>query len=396
MRTAPVCLTTFPGLSSWTDAHVKAPENLREIPQQFATDAKTLQERCDILRMQYSYSIKKTTLKNLNREHGIVSAHRPLPEHICTTLIAKQMAENVTGTNGPNTIQKRIALKMVFLLLGKAKVRRTMHALNPGGPARRFPSKRPPKVRSTLTDTAVYYEIHLDGYEILNFKALRMGRASVDMYGGQCHGSGYIVHMTVVPNARCAFTVGHLYLDLVESRGGIYFGMPMFNCALVLDNTLIVLCRAQFLPDVSSTEAPACVALKSSDNIPIEALWSYFLKYTGHDLKAAILLGKTENYINVSNELHIHLFHWLWSRTVQNAVNQFVRYWNTHKTRKQSSKYLPWGVAPEEVFQHPENFGLRHAGIPVDLNVVRELRNTLPKTAFVGFCLILITRGCGL
>ncbi|KAJ7242282.1 hypothetical protein C8J57DRAFT_1244151 [Mycena rebaudengoi] len=92
----------------------------------------------------------------------------------------------------------------------------------------------------------------------------------------------------------------------------------------------------------------------------------------GHDLKAAILLGRTENYINVSNELHIHFFHWLWFRIVQNAVNQFVRYWNTHKTRKQSSKYLPSGVAPEEVFQHPENFGLRHAGIPADLNVPRE------------------------
>ncbi|KAJ7937963.1 hypothetical protein B0H13DRAFT_1851916 [Mycena leptocephala] len=97
---------------------------------------------------------------------------------------------------------------------------------------------------------------------------------------------------------------------------------------------------------------------KSSDNIPIEALWSYFLKYTGHDSMAAILLGKTENYMNVANELHIDLFHWLWSRIVQNAVNQF-----------RSNKYLPSGVAPEEVFQHPENFGLRHAGIPVDLNV---------------------------
>jgi hypothetical protein len=69
-------------------------------------------------------------------------------------------------------------------------------------------------------------------------------------------------------------------------------------------STLIVY-RAQFLPGISSTDAPACVALKSSDNIPIEALWSYFLKYRGHDLKAAILLGKTENYINVANELHM-------------------------------------------------------------------------------------------
>jgi hypothetical protein len=210
---------------------------------------KLLQEGCDILRMQYNYSIKfvlslvifrkKTTLKSLNREHGTVSARRPPPEHICTTLITKQMAENVTGINRPNTIQKGIALQDGVLIarqvywsllhssvsvftIFSAKVRRTMHALDPGGPARRFPSKRPPKVRSTFTDSAVYYELHLDGHERLNFKALRIGSASINMYGGRCQGSGYIVHLTVVPNARCAFPAGHLYLDLVESMGGMF------------------------------------------------------------------------------------------------------------------------------------------------------------------------------
>jgi hypothetical protein len=149
------------------------------------------------------------------------------------------MAENVTGTNGPNTIQKRIVLQdgvplarqVYWSLLRssisafavfRAIVRGTMHALDPGDPARRFPSKRPPKVRSTLTNSAVYYEVHLDGHAKLNFKALRMGRASIDMYGGRWHGSGYIVHLTVVPNARWAFTIGHLYLDLVESTGGMF------------------------------------------------------------------------------------------------------------------------------------------------------------------------------
>jgi hypothetical protein len=94
-----------------------------------------------------------------------------------------------TGTNGPNTIQKRIALQdgvpiarqvywsllrssiSVFTVF-RAIVRGTMHALDPSGPAHRFPSKQPPKVRSTLTDSVVYYEAHLDGHEKLNFKAL--------------------------------------------------------------------------------------------------------------------------------------------------------------------------------------------------------------------------------
>ncbi|KAJ6554698.1 hypothetical protein B0H19DRAFT_1072057 [Mycena capillaripes] len=101
-------------------------------------------------------------------------------------------------------------------------------------------------------------------------------RASIDLvYGGRCHGSGYIVHSTVVPNVRCAFTIGHMYLDLVESPGEI----PI-----------------QFTVD-GGTEPQCMFQLHEqlrSDNIPIEALWSYFLKNTGHDLNGvAILLGKT-------------------------------------------------------------------------------------------------------
>jgi hypothetical protein len=33
-----------------------------------------------------------------------------------------------------------------------------------------------------------------------------------------------------------------------------------------------------------------------------------------------------------------------------------------------------------EVFKLPINFGLKHVGIPVDLEYVRKLRKTLPKT----------------
>jgi hypothetical protein len=96
-----------------------------------------------------------------------------------------------------------------------------MKVLDPGGGKRRYPSKgaRGPKKRTPLTDVAVFYEIHLDGHEKLNFKALRMGKASIDIYGGRCHGSGYLVLMDVVPNARCGATCGHLYLDMVESTG---------------------------------------------------------------------------------------------------------------------------------------------------------------------------------
>lgn len=153
------------------------------------------------------------------------------------------MAENPTGTNGPNTIQKRVeiiegvplpryvsrcisltrASSQLFYHPTSGLVRETMHALDPSGSRRRFPTKRTRKPRTILTDVAVFYEIHLDGHEKLNFKALRMGTASIDVYGGKCHGSGCIVLMDVVPNARCGITCGHLYLDLVEDTGCEFF-----------------------------------------------------------------------------------------------------------------------------------------------------------------------------
>ncbi|KAJ7210766.1 hypothetical protein GGX14DRAFT_363137 [Mycena pura] len=255
---------------------------------------------------------------------------------------------------------------------------------DPAGPARRFPAKRPPKVRSTLTDPAVYYEVHFDGHEKLNFKALCMGHASIDTYGARCHGSGYVLQMTIVPNARCAVTVGHLFLDLAESTGNIPVQITVdggtetqYMFALQEQVRYVLFCIisqwksefcgcAQFMPDLPAFEVPACV--KSSDNIPIESLWSYLLKFTGHDLKAAILLGKTNNYMNPANELHIDLFHWLWPNIVQYAIDGFVTYWNMHKTRCQSAKSLPSGVSPKQVYEDPRSYGLRHAGIPLYLH----------------------------
>ncbi|KAJ7788267.1 hypothetical protein B0H14DRAFT_2294131, partial [Mycena olivaceomarginata] len=64
-----------------------------------------------------------------------------------------------------------------------------------------------------LTDTGVYYELHFDGHEKLNFKALQMGPVGIYIYSSRCHSSSKMVKFLVVPNARCSSTVGHYYLD---------------------------------------------------------------------------------------------------------------------------------------------------------------------------------------
>lgn len=166
-------------------------------------------------------------------------------------------------------------------------------------------------------------------------------------------------------------------------------------CLFGQENSFLV--REEFLPGVTITEIPACVALQSSDNIPIESLWSYLRKFIGRDIKETILEGKTQHYINSSNEIHMcvlssaaalctnllmqsNLFHWLWPKLVEEQTKLFMQYWNSHKTRNQKNKALPSGVAPQDVLQHPGNYGLKDASIPIDVRVVKQLRQSLPKT----------------
>lgn len=116
-------------------------------------------------------------------------------------------------------------------------VRRLMADIDPNGAEARFPGRRrQPKQRGHLTDTGVYYEVHFDGHEKLNFKALQMGPVGIDIYGSRCHSSSKMVKFLVGPNAHCSSTVGHYYLDLVGKNGdefSIYVIYHMLTSHLV-------------------------------------------------------------------------------------------------------------------------------------------------------------------
>ncbi|KAJ7835526.1 hypothetical protein B0H14DRAFT_2363327 [Mycena olivaceomarginata] len=124
----------------------------------------------------------------------------------------------------------------------------------------------------------------------------------------------------------------------------------------------------------------AIVALKSTDNLPIESAWNQLLQFTGHDLKAVILEGRSSSIINIGLEQHMLLFQWLWPKVVKQAINTFVRYWNNHKMRTQKEKWLPSGVAPRQVYENPVNYGFKHAGSLFLGRSSQQLRAMLPKS----------------
>ncbi|KAJ7222451.1 hypothetical protein GGX14DRAFT_388254 [Mycena pura] len=105
--------------------------------------------------------------------------------------------------------------------------------------------------------------------------------------------------------------------------------------------------------EFSELERPSTVALKSTDNIPIESLWKYWLDYAGHNIKLTILDGHERGLFASGNPTH--------------------DYFNTTPRCKQQEKNLPT-AAPEMVWNYPEEYGLERCGTEVPLGLVSELR----------------------
>ncbi|KAJ7430111.1 hypothetical protein B0H11DRAFT_2398532 [Mycena galericulata] len=339
-----------------------------------------LAQRLEYLAKDFGYHIGRTSLKKLNREFGVGTVKKPPPDHIASTLIAEVITNNVSSRNGPRTVQNQISLQD-GTKIPRDTVRRLMADIDPDGAEARFPGRRrQPKQRGHLTDTGVYYELHFDGHEKLNFKALRMGSVGIDIYGSRCLASSKMVKFLVVPNARCSSTVGHYYLDLVEENGVFVQATVDGGSETGELYAAHVALRQHCMPEISFEESAPFIAMKSTDNIPIESSWHLFTNYVGLDIKQVILIGKSHNYFHPSLQHHIDLFNWLWPKIIQLCLDNFVEYWNNHKIRTQRNKLLPSGFSPNYICDFPEKFGLTHFGVPAPQQFVDALRQNIPKS----------------
>ncbi|KAJ7191847.1 hypothetical protein GGX14DRAFT_380630, partial [Mycena pura] len=122
---------------------------------------------------------------------------------------------------------------------------------------------------------------------------------------------------------------------------------------------------------------PATKSLKSTDNIPSESGWRYWMDDEGANLKSALLEGHTNGLFMPNDPIHVNLFQWLWVRIIRHHLNEFKTYFNATPRRSQKAKLLPT-AAPDAVWRNPQAFGLQHCGTAIPKEAVQELRDRLP------------------
>jgi hypothetical protein len=93
-------------------------------------------------------------------------------------------------------------------------------------------------------------------------------------------------------------------------------------------------------------------------------------------------------FLSLRNHQHIYepcyrnLFYWIFVPLVQQMLDRFCAYWNTHKIRCQKNKQLPSSHSPDVACMNPELFGGQDCRITVPKDALDRVREIL--TAQVG------------
>ncbi|KAJ7796447.1 hypothetical protein B0H14DRAFT_2390727, partial [Mycena olivaceomarginata] len=351
-------------------------EVLGKILHEFQQRSLNPHQRLQYLQQDHGIKIGKTKLNELNRKFNVPSARRFNAVEDATAAVADIIARDVNQGQGPDTVRKVASLRL-NLPIPRLYSQHNERSCWSGSFGNAPPGRRKgPKKRSALNAIGIFQEIHVDGHEKLGEKALRMGPGiGIDIYGMRDH-VGKILWLVVVPNSRLSDTIGHVFLDMVSIYKAIsiqvtFDGGSELGWLASFQTTL----RQIFAPELTAEEWKPILAVQSSINIPIESTWSYDRQFNGRSLRNILEDGRI--HLTPGDLIHRNLFRWLWPKIVQIGLDEFVDYFNNQKTRKQSGRILPSGVAPNVVFDMLEEYGLENLAIPVTQVVVDELRSLI-------------------
>ncbi|KAF7371791.1 hypothetical protein MVEN_00035800 [Mycena venus] len=272
-------------------------------------------------------------------------------------------------------------LQQEGLMIPRDTIRKIMVEHFPLGFDNRFPGKKKSTIpRTALNSNGPFHEVSSDGHEKLGKQALDMGDIGLPIYGYKDKWSDTIPFMKFVPNSRTAAAIGHLFLDFIESTGAIPIQMTMDKGSEIgWQYAIQDAFRSTFAPDIDPEIYPVCRLIKSVHNTIIEAFWRWLKEKMGLNLKAIILVGKTERIFSPDVEFHLPLFYWIFVPLLQAQLDEFCLWWNQHRVRTQKDKNMPSGHVPSDAFDHPQNFGGLDCRIPVPQAAVDDMRKMITE-----------------
>lgn len=91
-------------------------------------------------------------------------------------------------------------------------------------------------------------------------------------------------------------------------------------------------------------------------------------------------MSSTQFYHGKHNQTHFRsLFYWIFVPLLQHELNEFQKWWNGHRVRRQPAKLMPSGHVPSFALDYPAEFQGTDCRIEVPKEAVGRLREFLEE-----------------
>ncbi|KAJ2935155.1 hypothetical protein H1R20_g1901, partial [Candolleomyces eurysporus] len=312
---------------------------------------------------------------------GSTATSRDLPDETKRQYVLDACAEDPAGRQGPGSIRENIRLKTGVHLTFKS-VRNEMRAAHPAGFSARDPNSKK-LVRSSLTSPGPHAEWSADGHD--KFK-----EQGFPIWGIRDKWSRQWIGLWVIPCNRTLEIVAYCYLSAILDLGG----RPRQSTTDCGSETTLIFGLANALAALSFTpvnlpgpepnhEQPVHQFLKSVRNITIERGWVSLKMSVIDNLR--VFWDAGSHLVNRADPHQKELVNWLWSKFIQEQLDDFRAKMNAHRPRVNKDQLLPSGLSPNECMERYVQLGAEWCLQHVDLELVRCLREELGGEQLIYF-----------
>ncbi|KAF9530863.1 hypothetical protein CPB83DRAFT_919742 [Crepidotus variabilis] len=332
------------------------------------------------LAREYNIAMTEYSVKRRRKELGFLSGRYAVKEltwQEMAQLILDVLDEDPTNGWGVGNVQARVAFKHATHL-PKQVVSDVMHTYAPEGFEKREPGAQR-IVRVPKVPVGIHKRWAANGHDKLYSIGFPIW-AIVDDATGKWLGAW------VVPSNRMSNVVAYLFLSTVEK----YEGLPLqFSTDCGSETTgvygLMNALREAYHPEIDPSILRAHEYVWSVHNISIEQSWLRLRLDWGNNAVPKFHEGAEQGIYDSNDPEQYELGQWLWSRLLQQELDQFVEFRNGARMRKDAQKAGPSGMSRNEAFSLYKTWGGRDCLLPVDCTPIKELKEELGGETLLQF-----------
>ncbi|PPQ82661.1 hypothetical protein CVT25_007551 [Psilocybe cyanescens] len=342
--------------------------------------------------------ISESSIKRRRLDLGLHSARSGVQKRLLsyqdkTQIVLNQLKKDPSKGQGLSNIKNHIAHDQ-GIHLSRDDISHIMHTHDPEGFRTREPgAKKIP--RTARNPVGIHERWAGDGHDKLYKIGFPIWAVVDDASAKWLNIIEWVTSLSIYScvsflNTRVSFYI--IVLTLVLRTEDI-LGIPLqFSTDCGSETTqlygLVNALREIFFSDCDIAVVRAYEYLRSIHNVAIEQSWLRLRVDFGDN--AVIEYQKGPPFVNFDAEdpLHLQLSQWLWSKTLQLELNNFMAISNAKKMRKDSTKPGPSGASRNQNFALHAEFGLTNELLRLNdgqLAIVSELKDAIGGEALIAF-----------